>query len=71
MTEWQGTNHELLKAMYNRTLTLRHSDRTDFTILTLRLATKIQTSLTRFSSIRLVKREDFCGATALILLKTA
>ena len=37
---------------------------TDFTMLTLPLATKTQTSLTTFTSIRLVKQEDFCGAIA-------
>ena len=38
---------------------------TDFIILTLSLAAKTQTSLTKFTSIRLVKQEDFCGAIAL------
>ena len=44
---------------------MKRCDRTDFTILTLSLATKTQTSLTRFTSIKLVKQEDFCGAIAL------
>ena len=35
-------------------------DRTDLTILT-----KTQTSLTRFTSIKPVKQEDFCGAISL------
>ena len=39
---------------------------TEQALLTLLLATKTQTSLTRFTSIRLVKQEDFCGAIALI-----
>ena len=38
---------------------------TEQALLTLSLATKTQTSLTRFTSIRLVKQEDFCGAIAL------
>ena len=44
---------------------MKHCDRTDFTILTLPLATKIQTSLTRLWSIGLVKWEDFCVVIAL------
>ena len=44
---------------------MKRCDRTDFTILTLSLATKTQTSLTRFTSIKLVKQEDFCGAITL------
>ena len=44
---------------------MKRWDRTDLTILTLPLATKSQTSLTRFTSIRLVNQEDFWGATAL------
>ena len=38
---------------------------TEQALLTLLLATKTQTSLTRFTSIRLVKQEDFCGEIAL------
>ena len=38
---------------------------TEQALLTLSLATKTQTSLTRFTSIRLVKQEDFCGEIAL------
>ena len=41
---------------------MKRWDRTDFTILT-----KAQTSLTRFTSIKFVKQEDFCGAIALTL----
>ena len=44
---------------------MKRWDRTDFTILTLSLAIKTQTSLTRFTSIKLVKQEDFCGAIVL------
>ena len=40
--------------------------RTDFTILTLALATKTETSLTRFMSIKLVQQEDFSREIALI-----
>ena len=49
------------KITYNQTLqdTLRQNR------LTFSLATKTQTSLTRFTSIKLVKMEDFCGAIAL------
>ena len=43
---------------------MKRWDRTDFTVLTLSLATKNQTSLTRFTCIRLEKQEDFCGAIA-------
>ena len=39
---------------------MKRWDRTDFTILT-----RTQTSLTRFTSIKLVKEEDFCGTIAL------
>ena len=34
-------------------------------ILTFSSATKTETSLTRFTSIKPVKQEDFCGAIAL------
>ena len=44
---------------------MKRWDRTDFTILTLPLVTKTQNNLTRFTSIRLVKQEDLCGAIAL------
>ena len=44
---------------------MKRWDKTDFTILTLSLATKTQTSLTRLTSIKLVKQEDFCVAIAL------
>ena len=44
---------------------MKRWDRTDFTVLTLPLATKTQTSLTKFTSIRLVKQEDFCGGIVL------
>ena len=44
---------------------MKRWDRTDFTVLTLPLATKTQTSLTKFASIRLVKQEDFCGRIVL------
>ena len=44
---------------------MKRWDRTDFTVLTLPLATKTQTSLTKFTSIRLVKQEDFCGRIVL------
>ena len=47
---------------------MKHWDRTDFTKLTLSLATKTQTRLTTFTSIKLVKQEDFCGAIALTYL---
>ena len=43
---------------------MKRWDRTDFTILTLSLATETQTSLTRFTSIKLAKQDDFCGAIA-------
>ena len=39
---------------------MKRRDRTDFTILT-----KTQTRLTRITSIKLVKQEDFCGTIAL------
>ena len=55
-------------------------DKTEFTTLTLPLATETRTSLTfkmgereavkfatRFMSVRLVKQEDFCGAIALTI----
>ena len=62
-TEWGGTNCEWSKIIWNRTL--RWDWTTDFTILKLLLATKTQTSSNRFTTIRLVKHEDFCGAIAL------
>ena len=37
---------------------------TEQALLTLSLATKTQTSLTRFTSVRLVKQEDFCEEIA-------
>ena len=45
---------------------MKHWDRTDFIILTLALATKTETSLTRFMSIKLVQQEDFSREIALI-----
>ena len=42
---------------------MKRSDRTGFAILT-----KTQTSLTRFTIIKLVKQEDFCEAIALTYL---
>ena len=45
---------------------MKHWDRTDFIILTLALATKTETSLTRFMSIKLVQQEDFSQEIALI-----
>ena len=62
VTEWQGANREWSEITEH---CMKNWDRTDFTIPTLPLITKIQTSLTRFTSIRLVKREDLCGAIAL------
>ena len=51
---------------------MKRWNRAEFTVLTLSLATKTQTSFTRFTSIGLVKQEDFCRAIALTsLLKIA
>ena len=49
LIEWQGANREWSNNI----------------ILTSPLVTKTQNSLTRFTSIRLVKQEDLCGAIAL------
>ena len=38
---------------------------TEQTLLALQLSTKTQTSVTRFTSIRLMKQENFCGAIPL------
>ena len=69
LTEYKVTNREWSKIIYNQTLqeTLRQN-RLTFSltnILTFSSATKTETSLTRFTSIKLVKQEDFCGAIAL------
>ena len=70
------TNFEWSKTIYNRIL-YESWDRTDFTTLTLSLATETGVSLTfldgrvgtvkfetRFTSIRFIKLEDFCVAIA-------
>ena len=44
---------------------MKRWNRADFIVLTFSLATKTQTSFTRFPSIGLVKQEDFCRAIAL------
>ena len=43
---------------------MKRWDRRDFSILKLLLATKTQTSSTRFTCNGLIKQEDFCGAIA-------
>ena len=43
---------------------MKPCDRTDFTILTLPLATKTQTISSRFTNIRLMQQEAFCRAIA-------
>ena len=48
------------KKQYTTEHHMKRWDRTDFTILT-----KTQTTLTRFTSIKLEKQEDFCGAISL------